>query len=293
MQQKSLGKQIWEIFSPLLVHFGVTFVVEMVLVMGYYMMNLPEMVTAMESEEALMEFVLKMTDKVYNYVVEITAISSVAALPILMWMKNRDTKKEKAAGIIPNRKAPLSKYFLIAGISIPFAIGLNNILTLSNLAEYSVAYQDTAEALYTPALWVQILCLGIIIPITEEYIFRGLIYKRMRRNRPKVSAIISSALFFGLYHGNSVQMIYGCLCGLLLAYLYEKYSSMKAPILSHMLMNIVACVLTDLDGFTWMFTKPMRMAVITIVCAAIASTMFLFIRDIDEKSEEDVVTIQP
>ena len=52
MQQKSLGKQIWEIFSPLLVHFGVTFVVEMVLVMGYYMMNLPEMVTAMESEEA-------------------------------------------------------------------------------------------------------------------------------------------------------------------------------------------------------------------------------------------------
>ena len=56
-----------------------------------------------------------------------------------------------------------------------------------------------------------------------------------------------------------------------------------------MLMNIVSCVLTDINGFTWMFVKPIRMAVITIVCAAIASTMFLFIRDIDEKPEEKLL----
>ena len=71
-------------------------------------------------------------------------------------------------GIVPNKKAPLSKYFLIAGISIPFAVGFNNILTLSNLAEYSIAYQETAEALYTPSFLVQIVCLGLIVPITEE-----------------------------------------------------------------------------------------------------------------------------
>lgn len=283
---------MWEIFSPILVHLGVTFLVEMALIMGYYMKSLPELIVAMETEEALMEFVLETTDKVYNYVVEITAIASIAALPILVWMKSRDAKIEKASGIIPNKKAPLSKYFLIAGISIPFAVGLNNLLTLSNLAEYSVTYQETADALYTPALWVQILCLGIIVPITEEYVFRGLIYKRIRRNRSAARAIVSSAIFFGLYHGNSVQMIYGSLCGLLLAYLYEKYGSMKAPVFAHMLMNIVACVLTDLDGFTWMFVKPMRMAVITIVCAAVASTMFLFIRDIEERPEVDEVTIQ-
>lgn len=293
MQQKSLGKQIWEIFSPILVHLGVTFIVEMVLIMGYYMKNLPELVAAMQTEEALMEFVVQMADKVYNYVVEITAIASIVAMPILIWMKSRDTRTERALGILPNKKAPLSKYFLIAGISIPFAVGLNNVLILSNLAEYSASYQETAVALYTPALWVQILCLGIIVPITEEYVFRGLIYKRIRRNTAAARAIISSAIFFGLYHGNSVQTIYGSLCGLLLAYLYEKYGSMKAPVFAHILMNIVACVLTELDGFTWMFVKPMRMAVITIACAAIASTMFLFIREIDEKPETDVVTLQP
>ena len=162
-------------------------------------------------------------------------------------------------------------------------------MTLSNLAEYSVAYQETAEALYTPTLWVQLLCLGIIVPITEEYVFRGLIYKRIRRSASVMRAIISSAIFFGLYHGNSVQMIYGTLCGILLAYLCEKYGSMKAPIFAHMLMNIASCILTDVDAFTWMFVKPIRMAVITIACAAVASTVFLFIRDIDEKSEEELL----
>lgn len=291
MQQKSLGKLIWELASPILVHFGVTFVVEMALIMGYYMRSLPELIVAMESEEALMEFILEMTDKVYSYVVEITAIASIVALPILIWMKNRDTKKEKIAGIVPNRKAPLPKYFLIAGISIPTAVGLNNILTLSNLAEYSTAYQETAEALYTPALWVQILCLGIIVPITEEYVYRGLIYKRVRKNMSVASALILSSILFGGIHMNIVQTIYGLLCGFLLGYLYEKYGSIKAPIFAHMIMNIVSCVMTEVDGFTWMFTKPIRMAVITIACATIASTMFLFIRDIQEKPE--TVTIQP
>lgn len=285
MQRKSIGKQIWEVFSPLLVHLGAMFVVEMIVITGIYMQTLPELVEAMKTEEALMEYILEVTAKVYDHVVEITAMAALVALPFLLWLRKRDRKKESAAGIVPNKKAPLSKYILIVGISIAFSLGLNNILTLSNLAELSEAYQETAEALYTPALWVQILCLGLIVPITEEYVFRGLIYKRMRQTMSATRAIIASALLFGLYHGNSVQMIYGSLCGLLLAYLYEKYGSMKAPVLAHMLMNIVSCVLTDVDGFTWMFTKPMRMAVITIACAAIASTAFVFIREIKEKPE--------
>lgn len=283
MQRKSFGKVIWEIVSPILIHLGMTLLVEIIFVMAYYLKHLQELVVAMESEEALMEFVMQVATTMYDYLVELTAITSLVTLPFLIWMRRRDKRKENALGILQNKKAPLSKYFLIAGISIPFAVGFNNILTLSNLAEYSVAYQEAAEALYTPSLLVQLLCLGLIVPVTEELIFRGLIYKRMRMNSSPKRAIVSSALFFGIYHGNLVQVIYGTACGLLLAYLYEKYGSMKAPIFAHMLMNVVACILTEVDAFTWMFVKPIRMAVITIACAAVASTMFLFIRDIDEK----------
>lgn len=293
MQKKSVGKQIWEIFSPILIHLGVTLVVEMVITMVYYMRSIPELVAAMESEEAFTQYIWDMYYNIEQYMVEISAIAALVTIPLLIWMARKDAKKEKTAGVLQNKKAPWSKYILIIGISISLSVGLNNILTLSNIAAYSDAYQETAEALYTPSFPVQILCLGIVIPIMEEYIFRGLIYKRMRRNMSVINAMIFSAVLFGGFHVNLVQTIYGLLCGLLLAYLYEKYGSMKAPILAHMLMNIVSCVLTEMDAFTWMFTKPIRMAVITIACAAIASTMFIFIRDIDEKPEEDVVTTQP
>lgn len=286
MQQKSLGKQLWRIFSPILIHVGVTFAVEMAVIMGYYMRSLPELITAMETEEAMMEYIVEMTSRVMEHAVEITALASVVALPILIWLKSRDARQEKAAGLSQNQKEPLSKYVWIVGISISFAVGLNNLLTLSNLAEYSEAYQKTAEALYTPPFWVQILCLGILVPITEEYVFRGLIYRRIRQNMSVGRAIFVSAVLFGIYHGNSVQMIYGAFCGGLLAYLYEQYGSMKAPILAHVLMNIVACILTDVDGFTWMFEKTTRMAVITIACAAVGSTMFLLIRDMKQKPEK-------
>ncbi len=285
MQQRSVGKYIWEIFSPLLLHMVVSFVVEMILILVYYMQHTPELLTLLESKKEVTEQILEMAYSVYQYAVEITAIAALVTIPFLVWMTRKDLKKERAAGIIPNKKAPMSKYILVAGISIPFSLGLNNILTLSNLAAYSEAYQETAEALYAPSLPVQIVCVGVIIPIMEEYIFRGVIYKRMRRYVTAKRAIVSSAIFFGIYHGNTVQMIYGALCGLLLAYLYEKFGSIKAPILAHMLMNIVACLLTDVDGFTWMFSNPIRMAVITIGCAALASTVYLGIRKIEEQPE--------
>lgn len=284
MQQRNIGKEIWEVFSPIVLKIAVSFGVELLVVSVFCVQYLPELGAATTQNE-MMSILMQITEKVYQYIVEITGIAALATIPFLVLMKKNDERKELAAGLVQNWKAPLSKYVLVAGISIPFALGLNNILLLSNLAEYSIAYQEASEALYTPSLLVQIICLGIITPIMEELIFRGLIFKRIRRIVSAKRAIIASALFFGLYHGNLVQTIYGILCGLLLGYLYEKFGSLKAPIFAHMLMNIVACVLTEADVFTWMFSESIRMAVITILCAALASSMFLFIQKIGEQEE--------
>lgn len=179
----------------------------------------------------------------------------------------------------PQKKQAFEKYILIVGISIPVALGVNNLLLLSNLSEVSEGYKQASEMLYTPSLPVQIICLGIVIPIMEELIFRGLLFKRLREVMPMVPAVIYSALFFGLYHGNLVQIIYGTICGLLLAYVYEKFGSLKAPVLMHMTMNILACVVTELSGFAWMLDQPMRMGIITVLCALVASGMFVLIKD--------------
>lgn len=281
MQQTNIRNRTWELFGPIILKVVVSLLVESLVVAVFTMKYLPNASASMSMEQ-LMAYVEK---DVYKYIVEITAISALATIPFLILMRSNDRKKEKAMGLVQNNRAALSKYVYVAVISIAFSLALNNLVLLSDLAEYSIAYQETAEVLYSPSLMVQILCLGIVTPIMEEYIFRGLIFKRLRNRFPVRRAIVSSALFFGIYHGNLVQMIYGTLSGILLAYLYEKYGSLKAPILAHMLMNTVACILTEVDVFTWIFSEKIRVASITIGCAAIASIMYLYIQKIEEKPQ--------
>lgn len=269
---------------------GIAFVVEAIILSFYFMQDMPELMEVATNEELFVSKLEEMMTGAYQYMVEITAVSSLVTIPVLLFMKRRDARKERDAGITQNKRAPWYKYIFVAGVSVPLAIVANNIITLSNLAEYSEGYQEATEMLYMPSLPVQIVCLGIITPICEELLFRGLIYKRLRQDCSFVSAMIYSALIFGAYHMNLVQAIYGIVCGLLLAYLYEKYGSLKAPILAHIFMNVVVCVLSDVNAFTWMFSQPIRMAFITIACAAIGSSVFLLIRQIDEKPEvPDVV----
>lgn len=281
MQQTNIRNRTWELFGPIILKVVVSLLVESLVVAVFTMKYLPNASASMSMEQ-LMAYV---EEDVYKYIVEITAISALATIPFLILMRSNDRKKEKAMGLVQNNRAALSKYVYVAVISIAFSLALNNLVLLSDLAEYSIAYQETAEVLYSPSLMVQILCLGIVTPIMEEYIFRGLIFKRLRNRFPVRRAIVSSALFFGIYHGNLVQMIYGTLSGILLAYLYEKYGSLKAPILAHMLMNTVACILTEADVFTWIFSEKIRIAVITIGCATIASIMYLYIQKIEEKPQ--------
>lgn len=212
------------------------------------------------------------------------AVAAALSIPVLARMMKRDRIQELTEGILPNNRAPLSKYILVVGISASIALGLNNLILLSNLAAYSEIYQETTQTFYANDFLVQLICLGVISPMAEEFMFRGLIYKRIRRNsKTPVRAMIISGIAFGLYHGNLVQTLYGCLSGILLAYIYEKYGSLKAPILAHVVMNIVALVLTEVNVFVWMFEDILRMGIITVACATIASSMYLLIKKIDEK----------
>lgn len=300
MQQRNLRKDMWDTFSPIILQIAVAFVVELIVVYACYMQYLPELASTSMTQERINEIIMEITNKLNPYITEISALSALVTIPFLALMMNSDHNRERKAGFISNKKAPSFPYVYVAIISPAFSLGLNNILLLSNLAKYSESYQKTAEVLYSPSFPVQILCVGIIIPIMEEMIFRGLIYRRMRHNISMWKAVMFSAVLFGFYHGNSVQFIYALLSGILLAYLYEKYGSIKAPILAHMLMNIVSCALTEVDIFTWIFSDVIRVTVITAACAAVASAMVVFINRINEKPEavetanepQDVVDVQ-
>ena len=90
-------------------------------------------------------------------------------------------------------------------------------------------------------------------------------------------AIVVSALFFGLFHLNVVQGLYAFIIGLLLAYVYEKYKSIWAPILFHVAANSVSIFLTEVIEEQSFFNNAVVFSLITIVflCVTIVLTMWM------------------
>ena len=125
------------------------------------------------------------------------------------------------------------------------ALAVNILFALTGFTGSVASYEEVAKQQFVFPLWAGIVLYGVISPIAEEIVFRGIVYNRLRRNYSLNIALIYSAIFFGLYHGNAVQGIYGFLMGLLLAVLYEKYGAFLVPVILHSAANITVYVVTS------------------------------------------------
>jgi sodium transport system permease protein len=100
--------------------------------------------------------------------------------------------------------------------------------------------EDIAEGF--GALPVQILLIAIAAPISEEVLFRGMLFGGLRRRLPRIAAALISALVFGALHAltglSAVPPLIAF--GFILALLYERTGSIVPGILLHMLNNSVA-----------------------------------------------------
>lgn len=85
--------------------------------------------------------------------------------------------------------------------------------------------------------WGLFLYMSLGAPISEEILFRGLVLRSVEPYGKKF-AIFSSALLFGLFHGNLVQIAFAFLVGLVLAYVTVEYSIGWAMVL-HMFNNLI------------------------------------------------------
>lgn len=91
-------------------------------------------------------------------------------------------------------------------------------------------------------LWT-ILSLVVFAPVFEELICRGLVLGSLRARYGVTIAWIVSSLFFGVLHGQPVQVINGFVVGLVLGYVYIATDSLWATMILHALNNAVAYLL--------------------------------------------------
>lgn len=142
------------------------------------------------------------------------------------------------------REEPPKNYALLGAATVGFVIGINVFCELIQLTSKSEAYTRVMEDQYSAALLVGLICYGVITPIAEEVLFRGVVYNYLRRFWNVKLGILISALVFGAYHMNVVQGVYAFLMGCLLAYAYEYFGSFKIPVLMHIAANVLVYILT-------------------------------------------------
>lgn len=106
-------------------------------------------------------------------------------------------------------------------------------------AEHLV-YAVVGGGKFWPMFWL-LFTLGLVVPVAEEVIFRGLVFPAMRRRWGFMAAALGSAIVFGLPHGPAGALPTTIL-GFYLAYQAEQDGSLAGPIALHVINNLGALV---------------------------------------------------
>jgi uncharacterized protein len=101
-------------------------------------------------------------------------------------------------------------------------------------AAKSPSPKNSASILYN---LLSIFAIVIVAPITEEFLFRGIILQRWASKWGMPTALITSGILFGVLHANFVGL---SIFGIVMGVLYVKTRSLLVPIVCHAFNNAIA-----------------------------------------------------
>lgn len=214
---------------------------------------------------------------IQKYATEVTTFAAVVMIPVFWYFYRRDQKEMDFW--TTERKAGGKEYIEILLLAVCCCIGVNNLVLLSGVTRQSATYQATAELIYESPIWVQILGLAILVPVMEELVYRGLLYKRMRSYLPAGISIIGSSLLFGVYHGNMAQLIFAGVIGLVMAYLMEEFRTLKVTILFHVVVNLTSIFCTWTGLLNLIFRNIYSVTIVTMLASVGAFLCIYFIKN--------------
>jgi len=253
-------------FSPLLWYYILSFIVTwfyaqfLMLQAGFFVM---------ESNAAQTELANIFLQKVQSNQLQMIALNAAVGIPFLGFIYYRDLVKYRDFKW-KNTQIILDLQGLFLGMAGSIALGLllNALFSIFRIPEQSESYAQAAQALYSGDIFFKILGAGILAPISEEILIRGLIYGRFRQKVEAKHAIFWSSLLFGVMHGNMVQGVYGFLMGLFFGFLMEHFQTILAPILGHMGANLAEILILENLSLQSAITSQIG-TVIVVICGSV------------------------
>lgn len=187
----------------------------------------------------------------------ITVISFVIFLPIFYFKY----KKYKTVS---------KKHYMLESILYGISISLiYNIIiyNLNDIFNFTDRYKASLPFI------VVIICTGILGPILEEILFRGIVYNRLKSFNSNMKSIILTSLIFSIFHFDIINSIYAFFTSFILIYLYEKYNTLYAPILMHIFLNSTILFVIKFDLLS------IKILNITLFIVSILILLILYIKN--------------
>lgn len=243
-ERVTIGR-IWGLIYPMLLYLGVTFAVEFIFMIVVAVLGISRYGATDQAQ--LYDFIMNAT---MSQALSMTLLAGLATAPILIFIYIHDNNKDRRNGTFVKYKLNnILKYLLIIPFGVFNMLWANYFVALLQLVMPKFmleSYTDTQQIIEGGGFLIQLLTAGIVAPIVEELIFRGLVYRRTKKMTGTIAAAILSAALFGVFHGNWVQAPYAFIIGIVAVFVYEKFKSIVAPIMLHMSANILSVLIMTL-----------------------------------------------
>lgn len=125
---------------------------------------------------------------------------------------------------------------LLCSAVIVFSSGISQFLLPD--ADYSAQSVVGANSQFDVfGLIMQIICICIVVPLAEEYAFRGVVFGYLKRYGLSFG-IVASAFVFGISHSSPTQSVYAFMFGIVAGIVTCLTGNLKTAVVLHFLNNL-------------------------------------------------------
>ena len=188
--------------------------------------------------------------------------SAGAALPLL---------REGKRAVMTLRAGSMSA-FIARRRDSRFLMGILPIGTVCLSALLNLLLSESGPAASVAASYaalpLEAAVYGILTPFTEELVYRGIVWYRLRKGFPALQAALLSSLLFGIAHADLRQGTYAFVMGIVFSLSYELTHRFEVPFLLHALCNL-AVLAAAYAGWGEVLRSPMWIVFFAVTASAV------------------------
>ena len=165
---------------------------------------------------------------------------------------------------------------IIAGFGICMAANYPALGVQSFLEMFGYERSETVGSVTTTVggYVLEVLVLAVLVPILEEFAFRGIIFSVLKKYGVAF-AVVSSSLIFGCMHLDLSSVVFATICGVVFALVYVITDNLWVSVAIHALNNFISVTTNDIEIFfieevgalvnTVLMLVPMILGIVALV----------------------------